>query len=241
VDPNKSLGCPAILDVPAADQLQAVLPLALARGMLEAALERDTNRMVTTAVRGVDIVLLPTLANSEQTKARKRVMRLLAGVVQYANTYQSGGDAPSEQVLSRSTHEDSGIAHAGHDGSHRARWRLDRLDRRLVGRSRRRALWRWKTVYTGHSRCRSASAYKNVPATIPVGLHLELVYSISRSTFLSIEARRSEFRSGSREVVVRKPKVQDVVSLRLKLGAQWGREVPVYIAGVVVAVVLTNS
>ena len=52
-DMTKTLGCPALLDVAPDDYAKTVMPLALARGMLEAAVERDTNRMVTTAVATV--------------------------------------------------------------------------------------------------------------------------------------------------------------------------------------------
>jgi len=159
--------------------------------MLEAALERDTNRMVTTAVRGVDIVLLPTLANSEQTKARKRVMRLLAGVVQYAKYLSVPVAMLLRAVLSRSTHEDSGIAHAGHDGSHRARWRLIVSiggSLAAVGGAR---FGDGKTVYNGPFSLSLGLGLQNVPATIPVGLHLELGCTRSRAVLvLSIEAQK---------------------------------------------------
>ncbi len=237
VNPDASLGCPALLDIGPSDQAQTVMPLALARGMLEAALERDTNRMVTTAVRGIDVVLLPALAAADETKARKRAMRLLGGIVQYADTFQPGG-----------TSADSGTQEARHEQRTKI---LESLTADMTERTGRDGDWivsmggslavvggarlgGGKGVFNGPLSLSLGLGLQNVPETSPIGWHFEFgVLDLAQYLSLQSEPDSSDTAAGARKIVVREPKVQDALSPSFKLGFHWGREVPVYLAGAV--------
>jgi hypothetical protein len=239
VNPDADLGCPALLDVVAQDHPRVILPLSLARGMLEAALERDTNRMVTTAVRGIEAVILPTLAASKETKARKKAMRLLAGIVQYSATFQPAGDGASDTTQAARHEQRTKI--------------LESLTADMSDRTGRDGDWIFslggslafvngarfgsgETVYNGPVSLSLGVGLQNVPESCPVGWHFELGV-LDLAQYLSFQSEPADSDANpdteERKVVVREPKVQDALSPSFKLGFQWGREVPVYLAGAV--------
>jgi hypothetical protein len=203
--------------------------------MLEAAVERDTNRMVTTAVAGLENVIVPELAKSTDGRTQKRALRLIAGVVAYAGTFQAKKEADKDSSEAELHDQRTKILESLTADM------TDRQDREgdvilslggslsLVG-GVRAPFGGGTPVYNGPFSLSLGLGLQNVPQDCPVGWHLELGL-LDLAQYLSYEATPKDSATKTEsKVEVRKPEVKDAVSPSLKVGVQWGRDVPFFLA-----------
>lgn len=231
VDRTKELGCPATLDVPAGDAERVVKPLSVARGVLEAALERDSNRLIASVGRGLD--LIATLQSDEATsRERRRALRLLSGLAQYAETFAGTGDkdgAKHEQrtkvlesltadMTDRSGREGDWIVSLGGSLAAAGGWRVHAPGGQGGG------------LFSGPLSLSLGGAVQRVPESDYPGPHFELGV-IDLAQYLSFRRDIPDGGGETKAIVVSKPKLSDALVPSVKVGLQWGREVPLYVAG----------
>ena len=234
VDRAKELGCPAILDVPAGQAAKVVATLSGARGALEAALERDTNRLIASVGRGLDQVASLKSDDDEVNRGRRRALRLIGGLAQYAQTFAETGETKGQKHEQRTKVLESLTAdmtdRSGREGDWI--WSLGGSLALTVGGRMPGLGGEGKAVFNGPLALTLGGALHKVPESGP-GLHLEFGV-IDLAQYLSFRRETDGGEAGARgekSVVVRKPKVPDALAPSVKAGVQWGRDVPFYVAG----------
>jgi hypothetical protein len=84
-------------------------------------------------------------------------------------------------------------------------------------------------VFNGPFQLTLGAALQNVPNGDGPGWHLEAGV-LDLAQYLSFQSEPSSDTEGERTIQVREPDLQDALAPSLKVGLQWGREVPVYAA-----------
>ncbi len=237
VERDDPIGCPAVLDLPADHKRNELTYLAVARGALEAALEQDTNRLIASIGRGLELLTPAAAAGTkpdgrrEMLADRRRALRLLAGLAQYAQTFAEK-EQTAEQKHARRTKILESLTADMTDRSGREGDRIWSLggSLALVGAARVPGFGgEGGAVASGPLALTLGGAYQNVPKS-GAGLHVELGV-VDLAQYLSFRKEADGDVPADKTAVVRKPSLPDALAPSLKVGLQWGREVPIYLAG----------
>jgi hypothetical protein len=221
----KEKACPPILDAGALTGDASIVWLSTARGVIEAAIDEDTNRLIASVAAGAQ-ALHQSKGSAALTPEQRRGLRLLAGVVQYAGTYGQGQPGATDEQ------------------KHEQRTKiLESLTADMTQRTDRKGDWilslGGSLGLVGGGRFRSGESIPTSPLALSLGvalqkvddggLHLELGI-VDLAQYLSFEKETGDTMGGSRSIVVGEPDVEDVLSPSIRIGLQWGRNMPVYVA-----------
>jgi hypothetical protein len=221
----KEATCPPILDAGAPRGDAALVWLSAARGVIEAAVDEDTNRLIASVAAGIQALTdIASSSTEPMTPERRRALRLLAGVVQYASTYGPDKDDATD------------------DQKHQQRTKiLESLTADMTQRTDREGEWIFsfggsfglfggrrfrsgESIWSGPLSLSLGAAYQKVASP---GLHVE-VGLVDLAQYLAFE--REPGMSGERAIAVSEPELEDALSLSLKIGAQWGHDIPFFAA-----------
>jgi hypothetical protein len=224
----KEVACPPILDAGLLPGDASLVWLSTARGAIEAAIDEDTNRLIASIAAGAQRLADLRGAGTSMTRKERRALRLLAGVVQYAGTFsKSDGATEDKRHEQRSKILESLTADMTQRTDRDGDWVVS-LGGSLGLVGGRRVWSGERSIWTGPLSLSLGAAIQKVGNG---GLHVE-VGLVDLAQYLAFQ-RETASADGSRGIAVGEPELPDALAPSLKVGIQWGHDVPFYAAAMV--------
>jgi hypothetical protein len=226
---KKPDACVAKLDYALMPLKAELAALATVRGMLDAGIDEDTNRMLShlrIGVLGAAKTMPDSATATELSRPQQRALRLIGGVVQYAETYAVKSDASDKDLHTQRTKILESVTAEITDRTGREGDVIFSFGGSLgaVGGARL-PLGPGKPVLATPLSLSLGFGMQKVATGGTPGLHLELGL-VDLAQYVSFQ----QDPAAGGAVVVAKPDPLAMIAPSFKIGAQWKTQVPLFVA-----------